>query len=107
LGVKNLATNASTLSRRGFSGVMLAALWARPARTYTLHAIAAALMPDTRTIRCNDPRFAEHFAKGGIFEIRDYASGPEVILHDSLETRWRSAVAQDESPTAISLYRPA
>ena len=51
-------------------------------------------MPDTRTIRSDDPRFAEHFAKGGVFEIRDYTSETEVILHDSLETRWRSAVAQ-------------
>lgn len=105
---------AAGFSRRSFVGLLFATLFARPTRTFKLQAIAAAHMPNTRTIRSMDPRIAAHFMNGGVFEIRDYASGPEVILHDSLEARWKLTVTPEGSPfcnrrlpLAISLYRPA
>jgi hypothetical protein len=73
---------------------------------YELRAIAAAHLPHTRTIRSSDPRVARHFANGGIFEIRECADGPRLLLFDSLESRWASP-ATGTAAKSISLYKPA
>jgi len=89
------------VTRREFIAVTSAV--AVPAKSYTLRAVAAAHLPHARTIRSNDPRFAQHHARGGVFEIREYANGSQILLHDSLEARWKSR-APKITPISISLY---
>jgi len=73
--------------------------------SYKLQAIAAAEMPRSITILSSDPRLATH---RGIVEVREYAGRRMVLLHDSLETRWRNPRAAGSAPpTSIALYRLA
>ncbi len=82
--------------------MVAAAISIRRSRSIELVAIAAAQMPHCMTIDGD----AATLAHRGIFEIREYADHRKVLLHDSLEARWRSARPNPESPpVSISLYR--
>ena len=92
------------MSRRAFFGIALAVAATR--RSYRLRAIAAEHMPHEFTLRSSDPKIAAHFAKGGIFEVREIGGRRDVRLFDSLQARWSSR-ENGPAPSSISLYRPA
>jgi hypothetical protein len=90
------------MSRRAFFGLVALAFSIRRSRSIQLEAIAAAQMPHRMTITA-DRSMLDH---QGIFEIRDYGDRREILLHDSLEARWRSAHPNPANPPiSIALYR--
>lgn len=91
------------MNRRTFLGAIAAAFSIRRARSIDLEAIAAARMPHRMTITASNRTMLDH---QGVFEIRDYADHREILLHDSLEARWRSARPDlANPPVSISIYR--
>jgi len=90
------------MTRRGFFGLAAVAISIRWSQSIQLEAIAAAQMPHRMTIDA-DRAMLDH---RGIFEIRDYGDRREILLHDSLEARWRRARPDIANPpVSISLYR--
>jgi hypothetical protein len=92
------------MSRRSFFAIVASAYAFKRSPSIHLEAIAAAQMPHHMTIAA-DEAMLDH---QGIFEIRNYADRREILLHDSLEARWRSARPDiSNPPLSISLYRRA
>jgi hypothetical protein len=92
------------MSRRSFFAIVAAVFAFQRRRSIHLEAIAAAQMPHRMTIDADGGMLAHR----GIFEVRQYRDHREILLHDSLEARWRSARPNiDNPPVSISLYRRA
>jgi len=92
------------MSRRSFFAIVAAVFMLKRSRSIQLEAIAAAQMPHRMTIAA-DQAMLDH---QGIFEIRNYADRREILLHDSLEARWRGARPNiAHPPLSIALYRRA